>query len=74
MSVTNKKAKLLDDGWQWKIYDDGSGHLESTDGKSYFSFDYAIHFFLTIVKKHKNHKSSSFLRHQHRLRKEYNNY
>lgn len=23
--VKLKKAKLLADGWQWKIYDDGSG-------------------------------------------------
>lgn len=34
------KAKLLADGWRWKIYDDGSGRLEDTDGNSYFSFDY----------------------------------
>lgn len=33
------KAKLLADVWYWKIYDDGSGHLENADGKSYFSFD-----------------------------------
>lgn len=51
MSVTNKKAKLLDDGWQWKIYDDGSGHLESTDGKSYFSFDYATQEYVDLNNK-----------------------
>lgn len=38
--VKFKKAKLLDDGWNWIIYDDGSGHLENADGNSYFSFDY----------------------------------
>lgn len=51
MSVTNKKAKLLDDGWYWKIYDDGSGHLESADGKSYFSFDYATQEYVDLNNK-----------------------
>lgn len=37
--VKFSKAKLLAEGWQWKMYDDGSGHLENADGKSYFSFD-----------------------------------
>lgn len=37
--VKFKKAKLLEDGWQWCMYDDGSGHLESADGTSYFSYD-----------------------------------
>lgn len=45
------KAKLLDDGWLWKIYDDGSGHLESADGKSYFSFDYATQEYVDLNKK-----------------------
>lgn len=26
-------------GWQWFHYNDGSGHLESPDGKCYFSYD-----------------------------------
>lgn len=51
MSVTNKKAKLLADGWQWKIYDDGSGHLESADDKSYFSFDYATQEYVDLNNK-----------------------
>lgn len=51
MSVANKKAKLLDDGWYWKIYDDGSGHLESADSKSYFSFDYATQEYVDLNKK-----------------------
>lgn len=46
-----EKAKLLADGWQWKIYDDGSGHLESADGKSYFSFDYATQEYVDLNKK-----------------------
>lgn len=46
-----KKAKLLADGWQWKIYDDGSGHLESAEGKSYFSFDYATQEYVDLNNK-----------------------
>lgn len=37
--VDFSKAKLLADGWQWKMYADGSGHLENADGSSYFGFD-----------------------------------
>ncbi len=37
--VNFSKAKLLADGWQWKMYDDGSGHLENDKGQSYFSYD-----------------------------------
>lgn len=51
MSVTNKKAKLLDDGWNWIIYDDGSGHLENAEGKSYFSFDYATQEYVDLNNK-----------------------
>lgn len=40
MSVTNKNAMLLGDGWKWVEYDDGSGHLENPNGKSVISFDY----------------------------------
>lgn len=40
MSVSNKKAMLLDDGWKWVEYDDGSGHLENPNGKSVISYDY----------------------------------
>lgn len=46
-----KKAKLLADGWQWKIYDDGSGHLENAEGKSYFSFDYATQEYVDLNNK-----------------------
>lgn len=46
-----EKAKLLADGWQWKIYDDGSGHLENAEGKSYFSFDYATQEYVDLNKK-----------------------
>lgn len=49
--VTLKKAKLLADGWQWKIYDDGSGHLENTEGKSYLSFDYATQEYVDLKRK-----------------------
>lgn len=31
-------AKKLD-GWNWHKYDDGSGHLESPDGKEYMLYD-----------------------------------
>lgn len=51
MSVTNYKAKLLADGWQWKIYDDGSGHLENAESKSYFSFDYATQEYVDLNRK-----------------------
>lgn len=46
-----EKAKLLANGWQWKIYDDGSGHLENADGKSYFSFDYATQEYVDLNRK-----------------------
>ncbi len=49
--VKLKKAKLLADGWQWKIYDDGSGHLENAEGKSYFSFDYATQEYVDLNNK-----------------------
>ncbi len=45
------KAKLLADGWQWKIYDDGSGHLENAEGKSYFSFDYVTQEYVDLNRK-----------------------
>ena len=32
-------AKKLGEGWYWHKYDDGSGHLESPDGKRYMSYD-----------------------------------
>lgn len=28
-------------GWKWIEYNDGSGHLESPSGKSYFCYDWA---------------------------------
>ncbi len=46
-----KQAKLLADGWQWKIYDDGSGHLENAEGKTYFSFDYATQEYVDLNNK-----------------------
>lgn len=49
--VKLEKAKLLADSWQWKIYDDGSGHLENADGKSYFSFDYATQEYVDLNRK-----------------------
>lgn len=33
------QAGLLPDGWKWVDYDDGSGHLESPNGKKYFDYD-----------------------------------
>lgn len=32
-------AKKLGKGWNWHKYDDGSGHLESPDGKEYMLYD-----------------------------------
>ncbi len=32
-------CKKLGEGWFWHKYDDGSGHLESPDGKEYMSYD-----------------------------------
>lgn len=32
-------AQKLGDGWNWHKYDDGSGHLESPEGKEYMSYD-----------------------------------
>lgn len=34
-------SKKLGEGWFWKKYDDGSGYLESPDGKEYMSYDLA---------------------------------
>lgn len=35
-----KQAESLPKGWVWKMYDDGSGNLESPDGKTYFDYDW----------------------------------
>ncbi len=32
-------AEKLGEGWNWHKYDDGSGHLESPEGKEYMSYD-----------------------------------
>lgn len=32
-------TKFLGKGWSWHCYSDGSGHLESLDGKKYMSYD-----------------------------------
>lgn len=32
-------AEKLGKGWNWHKYDDGSGHLESPDGKNYMLYD-----------------------------------
>lgn len=34
-------AETLPEGWHWTHYDDGSGHLESPVGTSFFSYDRA---------------------------------
>lgn len=34
-----EQARLLPEGWKWVMYNDGSGYLESSDGKEYFSYD-----------------------------------
>ncbi len=37
--ITIVPAKKLGDGWNWYKYDDGSGYLQSPDGKEYMSYD-----------------------------------
>lgn len=34
-----ERASMLPPGWNWRMYDDGSGSLRNPDGKSYFSYD-----------------------------------
>jgi hypothetical protein len=36
-----QQAADLPAGWVWVINEDQSGHLQSPDGKTYFSFDWA---------------------------------
>lgn len=38
--MNKKQTKLLNEGWNWVDYDDGSGHLINPDGKSVISYDY----------------------------------
>ena len=38
-TVRTVQAETLPKGWKWQHYDDGSGSLQSPDGKSYFSYD-----------------------------------
>lgn len=38
--MSKKQTKLLNEGWNWVDYDDGSGHLKNPDGKSVISYDY----------------------------------
>lgn len=39
MDNLNKKARLIDD-WSWILYEDGSGHIENSEGKQFCNFDY----------------------------------
>ena len=34
MDNLNKKARLIDD-WSWALYEDGSGHIENSEGKQF---------------------------------------
>ena len=38
LSTITQRAKSLPIGWNWVIYNDRSGHLESPDQKEYFSY------------------------------------
>lgn len=38
--MSKKQTKLLNEGWNWVDYDDGSGNLKNPDGKSVISYDY----------------------------------
>ena len=40
MSDGVNQALLLEDGWVWIDYDDGSGHLESPSGEEYVIYDF----------------------------------
>lgn len=40
MSDGVNQAALLEKGWMWIGYDDGSGHLESPNGEEYVSYDF----------------------------------
>lgn len=40
MSDKGNQAALLEDGWMWIDYDDGSGHLESPSGEEYVIYDF----------------------------------
>ena len=39
MEAVKVPSKLLGEGWYWYKYNDGSGHLESPDGKQYMIYD-----------------------------------
>lgn len=38
--MSKKQTKLLNEGWNWVDYDDGSVHLKNPDEKSVISYDY----------------------------------
>ena len=40
MSDGVNQAALLEKGWMWIDYDDGSGHLERPNGEEYVSYDF----------------------------------
>lgn len=40
MSNRGNQAALLEDGWVWIDYDDGSGHLENPNGEEYVMYDF----------------------------------
>ena len=37
MDNLNNKARLIDD-WSWILYEDGSGHIENSEGKQFCSW------------------------------------
>lgn len=37
--VMIQKAEALPEGWNWYMYEDGSGYLQAPDGKEYFFYD-----------------------------------
>lgn len=40
METLKRQAENLPEGWIWINYDDGSGYLQSPDGKEYFEYDW----------------------------------
>lgn len=41
METLKRQAENLPEGWIWINYDDGSGYLQSPDGKEYFEYDWS---------------------------------
>lgn len=45
------RRSMLPEGWKWEHYEDGSGSLQSPDGKTYFQYDLYTKEFKTSMEK-----------------------